>query len=64
MNKRWISHTEMARRLGVSRQTIWKRIMDHTIPGRTRYLGAMRVERKTFEDWLLFTDPAQTVNHG
>lgn len=64
MNKRWISHTEMAARLGVSRQTIWKRLKDRTIPGYSRKLGAMRVERSVFEKWADSTDPVQTVNHG
>lgn len=52
MNKRWISHEEIARALGVSRQTVHARLRSKAIPGQTKYLGMQRIDRAVFEEFL------------
>jgi excisionase family DNA binding protein len=61
MNHRWISHNEIALKLGISRQTVVRLIKAKKIPGEIRYFGARRMERSAFEQWLLSSDPAQPV---
>lgn len=52
MNKRWISHEEIAEALGVSRQTVHARLKDGMIPGQTKKFGKVRVERKVALAWI------------
>lgn len=51
MNDRWISHEEIAKRLGISRPTVADRLERGEIPGRVTHVGTQRVEREVFEKW-------------
>lgn len=61
MNKRWISHEEIAKRLGISRPTVHARLKDATIPGRSAFMGGFRVDRETFTAWADAHYPVRSV---
>lgn len=51
MNERWITISEIAERLGLSRPTARKRLGDGDIAGLVAHLGYSRVERREYEAW-------------
>jgi response regulator of citrate/malate metabolism len=50
---RWITVTEVARRLDISRPTARKRLLAKQIAGLTSHYGYGRIDRKVFEEWLV-----------
>lgn len=61
MNKRWISHEEIARRLGISRPTVHAHLKKGCIPGREEFMGGFRVDRETFTAWADAHHPVRSV---
>lgn len=61
MNERWISHEEIAKRLGISRPTVADRLEKGHIPGREAFMGGFRVNRETFASWADTHHPVRNV---
>lgn len=67
MNERWITISEIAERLGLSRPTVRKRLAEGDIGGRVAHLGYSRVERREYEAWektQFFKDRGKTDKVG
>jgi DNA-binding Lrp family transcriptional regulator len=67
VNERWITISEIAERLGLSRPTVRKRLGDGDIEGLVAHLGYSRVERRSYEAWekaQLFKDRGKTGKVG
>jgi excisionase family DNA binding protein len=62
MNVRWITVSDVAKRLFISRPTAAKLLQDGKIPGLTSDRYPRRVEREVFEKWHKSKDRSKLSN--